>query len=347
MQRPEPQPERKALFLGNYLSARRGTTGPAEILAEHLPKAGIAAKLVSSQEPRLLRAADILFHVLSTRAGVVCADVFSGNVHTILPLVGRIAAFREKPLVLVLHGGQLPEHFERSPEAISRLFRRARRLITPSLYLKAFFEEMGFDVRYLPNPVPLEHFPYAAPAPASPPRLLWVRAFADIYRPELAVDILGELRRSHPAATLTMIGPDVGTLDKVWAHIAHKGLEDAIRVVGPIPHRQLGKFYRTHSVFLNTTQYESFGSAVLEAAASGIPVVSSAVGNIPLLWEDGKEILLAKQPAAGEFSAQIRRILTEPGLSARLSENARLKASQFDVEIVLQNWAGLFNNILA
>jgi L-malate glycosyltransferase len=340
------KPDFKVLFLGNYLSAKRGTIGPSEIIAAHLNKAGIKARRVSSQEPKLFRAAEMLFAILTTRSRLVCADVFSGNIRTILPIVSRIARIRNKQLVLTLHGGQLPEQYERNPESIDKVFQRANCLLTPSLRLKAFFEKKGFQLQYLPNPVLLEHFTYSAPASGQPPRLLWVRAFADIYRPELAVDILGDLKAVYPKATLTMIGPDAGTLVQTQAHIAKKGLESSVEITGPIPHNQLGAYYRSHSVFLNTTEYESFGSAVLEAAASGIPIVSSAVGNIPLLWEDERELLIAKNLNAADFTEKIRVILEERPATRLRSEYARKKAEQFDVEIILAEWQRLVKEIL-
>ncbi len=340
----EQLPIIQALFLGNYLSAQRGTIGPSEILAKHLQTVGIHAILVSAQEAKLYRAADMLLAMLSTRSQLVCADVFSGNILNLLPIVSLIAQFRKKPLVLVLHGGQLPELFEKNPVAISKVFRRATLIVTPSLYLKQYFEKQGFNIQYLPNPVQLEHFPYAPPPPA--PKLLWIRAFAEIYNPALAIDTLVELRRTHPEASLTMIGPNAGTLDQIRIQIAKKGLDDAVKIIGPISNNKLAEHHRSHSVFLNTTAYESFGSAVLEAAASGIPIVSASVGNISLLWKNEHEILFAQSLNAFDFAEKIRHILREPALTRQRSENARKKAEQFDIQFILPQWRTLFDGIL-
>jgi glycosyltransferase involved in cell wall biosynthesis len=77
---------------------------------------------------------------------------------------------------------------------------------------------------------------------------------------------------------------------KTW--LLNWALLEKITFTGPINNTELPAYYSSHSVFLNTTSYESFGMAVLEAAACGIPTVSTPVGEIPLLWKAGEEIML-------------------------------------------------------
>ena len=145
----------------------------------------------------------------------------------------------------------------------------------------------------MPNSIDLEKFPFKRDT-VKKHSLLWVRAFTNIYNPEIPVRILHELRKLFPDVYLTMVGPDKGTLREVEALINRLDLEDHINITGPIPNEELRKYYQSHSVYLNTTSFESFGVAVLEAASCGMPIVSNSVGEIPLIWEDGKNILLVE-----------------------------------------------------
>ena len=111
-----------------------------------------------------------------------------------------------------------------------------------------------------------------------------------------------------------------------------------------IPNDQLPTYLNSHDVFLNTTNYESFGMAVLEAAACGIPIVSTSVGELPLLWEDEKEILLTKAITAEAFSHPVSRLLDDSKLAQQLSQNARKKSEQFDWEVIKLKWLELFKN---
>ncbi len=337
----------KPLFIGNFLSATRGTIGPTESLVKNLRREGITASLCSTKEHKLLRAIDIITRVLFSAYNLLCIDVFTGNLLRLLPVISPLAKLRRKPLVYVLHGGQLPEVYERETLAVQKIFSMASALVTPSLYLKSYFEERGFQVHYLPNSISLQEFPYASPViDATVPKLLWVRAFSSIYNPCLAIETLDILKVSYPGISLTMIGPDAGLLAQVQELVIQKGLSQHVHFIGPVPNNQLGAYYRSHSVFINTTAYESFGVAVLEAAASGIPVVSLNVGNLPLIWADGAEIKLVESHTATAMANTITTVFENPVLAQQMSVQARKKAEQFTIEAILPQWQILLNGLL-
>ena len=79
--------------------------------------------------------------------------------------------------------------------------------------------------------------------------------------------------------------------------------------------------------------------------ACGLCIVSTRVGGIPYLLEDGSDALLVPPNDPDAMAAAVRRILTEPGLAERLSRNARQKASGFDWRTILPRWEALFTEI--
>ncbi|MBE0653253.1 MAG: glycosyltransferase family 4 protein [Bacteroidales bacterium] len=107
---------------------------------------------------------------------------------------------------------------------------------------------------------------------------------------------------------------------------------------------KLYSYYHSHDVFLNTTSYESFGVAVLEAASCGIPVVTTNVGEIPFLWRHGQEILMAENLIPSKFADEIFKIFSDPSLADILSKNARKKAEEFDWELIRDKWLRLFSD---
>jgi glycosyltransferase involved in cell wall biosynthesis len=74
-------------------------------------------------------------------------------------------------------------------------------------------------------------------------------------------------------------------------------------------------------------------------------IVSTNVGELPYLWENGVDALLVPPNDPEAMAAAVKRILTEPGLAEKLSKNARIKAEQFDWPIILPQWEELFNSI--
>jgi glycosyltransferase involved in cell wall biosynthesis len=83
----------------------------------------------------------------------------------------------------------------------------------------------------------------------------------------------------------------------------------------------------------------------MEAAACGLCIVSTNVGELPLLWQDGHDALLVQPADAKAMAGAVRRILTGPGLAERLSRNARFKAEQFDWSVILPLWERVLNNV--
>jgi glycosyltransferase involved in cell wall biosynthesis len=75
--------------------------------------------------------------------------------------------------------------------------------------------------------------------------------------------------------------------------------------------------------------------------ACGLCIVSTNVGGLPFLLENEHDSLLVPPDDPAAMARAIRRILTEPGLSKRLSFNARSKVEAFDWSKILPQWEKL------
>lgn len=330
------------LFVGNYLSKAKGSLGVSENIALNLSKELFDIKLTSRNQNQILRLLDIIKECLMGSFHKMQIDTYSGPAFKIAESASFIARLRGKKLILTLHGGMLPEFYQKNKQRVDKVFKRSAYIQTPSLFVKDFFQKQGIQINYLPNPIQLENFPYNRDS-LKPHSLLWVRAFAPIYNPDLAVQTLFEIRKNYPDATLTMIGPDKGLLAQAVLLIKELELNTAIKILGPIKNTDLYKFYQSHAVFLNTTSYESFGVAVAEAAACGIPVVSTKVGEIPFLWQHEENMLMVKSFDSKEFAIEVSKLFESKELATKISKNARLKAETFDWEVIKEKWISLLS----
>lgn len=328
---------KNVLYTGHFLAAHRGTVSPSERVAHHLRSHGFRINITSTKKSRYSRLLDIIICSAMFKYTINHIDVFSGRSFLVAEIASLVGKIRRKKIFLTLHGGMLPEFYQRHPVRMKNVFKRADKVFSPSLYLKRFFEKEGFGVEYLPNPIDLAKFPYLELyEPAN--KLVWVRAFSPIYNPTLAVETLLHVRQVFPDCTLTMIGPDKGELNKVKALMHQHHLEEAIEITGPVPNEELYRYYHSHAVFLNTTSYESFGMAVMEAAACGIPVVSTPAGEIPLLWENGKDMLITSCWSAESMADRVIQLLTNRYLANEIRQNARRKAEKYDWEEIKSRW---------
>ena len=97
-------------------------------------------------------------------------------------------------------------------------------------------------------------------------------------------------------------------------------------------------WFSQSDIYINTTTVESFGIAVMEAAAAGLCIITTSVGELPHLWIDEEEALLVPSNDPQAMAVAVRRILTEPGLASRLSKNAHEKAMQYDWSVIIPQW---------
>ncbi|MEZ5362585.1 MAG: glycosyltransferase [Bryobacterales bacterium] len=96
---------------------------------------------------------------------------------------------------------------------------------------------------------------------------------------------------------------------------------------------------------MNTARIDNSPVSVVEAMAAGLCVVSTRVGGLPLLVEDQVDCLLTPPGDARAIASAALRILHQPGLSARLSLNARRKAERFDWSVIVPQWERLFTEL--
>lgn len=332
------------LFVGNFLFKTTGTSSVSYRVGKVLRSSGHATSFASRYHNRYIRFLHILSCVAFGAYDIVHIDVFSNNSFLFARVSSYLARLRRKRIVLNLRGGALADYYKGREEKFAALFGAASRIITPSTFLERFFSDEGFRIKYLPNSINIEDFPFNRTG-YQQYSLLWVRAFATIYNPHLAILALKEIQKTYPSATLTMVGPDKGLLTEMRRFITACGLDGSIEIVGPISNKDLFRYYHSHHVYLNTPSYESFGVALLEAASCGMPIVSTSVGEIPHLWRNGEEVLLVNKMDGCALSMKICEIFSDPNLETRLSTNARLQAENFGWDKIRGKWFTMLSDL--
>ena len=341
-------PSRSALFIGAFAPSSQATRGISEDLSIRLASSGWQVRMTSRHASRLGRLADMLCTCWRWRNGyqVAAVDVFSGPAFmwayaacSVLRKIGR-------PYLLMLHGGNLPSFAARRPRLVRTLLASAVAVTTPSRYLFERMQPYRKDLLLMPNAINVNTYDFALRRRVAP-RLVWLRAFHNIYNPEMAIQVLALLTRDFPNIHLTMIGPDKrdGSMHRTRALAERMGVINHLTLSGGLPKEEVPKSLAVADIFLNTSQIDNTPVSVLEAMACGLCIVSTNVGGIPYLVRADQEALLVASNDVEGMAKAIRRVLTEPVLSQRLSYNARKKAEQFDWSIILPAWERLLSSL--
>lgn len=145
------------------------------------------------------------------------------------------------------------------------------------------------------------------------------------------------LAQQIPDVELVIIGD--GPLRKRMQSLAQSlGLAERIRFLGALPHQQVMTWMRKAamlvlpSVRTRTGRNEGLGMVLLEAAATGVPMIGSRQGGIPEAIIDGETGLLVSERNDEELAAAMNTLLNDPAMRLHMGQQARtLVERRFDI----------------
>jgi glycosyltransferase involved in cell wall biosynthesis len=236
-------------------------------------------------------------------------------------LLARAAGRRA---IVAYHGGGADEFLARRRRSVAATLRRAHAVTVPSAYLREVFSRHGIATRVVPNVCELERF-HPAPAPPAVPRLLVSRHLEPIYNVPCAVRAFARIRERFPQAALTILG-DGSDAPRVRETVRKLGLGDRVALPGYVPHGELPRLLRETSILLNPSNVDNAPISILEAFACAVPVVTTRVGGIPFIVEDGRTGLLVDPDDDAAMAEAALRLLERPELAREIAENASREA---------------------
>jgi glycosyltransferase involved in cell wall biosynthesis len=184
---------------------------------------------------------------------------------------------------------------------------------------------LGRDVFYTPNGVDTSFFrPAAAPPPRTPLCVGWAGSLKNQTSAHRGVD--------------EFIAPAVAALDGVELCIAAR--EDRWRDA-----EEMREFYQSLHVYVCASRSEGTPNPCLEAAACGVPIVTTPVGNMPELIRDGENGFFVTRDV-DDIAAKLRRLRDDPELRERMGRAARAAVEAWDWDQQAPRYAAMFDAVL-
>jgi L-malate glycosyltransferase len=331
-------------FIGSMVGRHPGhITQQGQVLADLFEQAGYAVTSASACLNRYRRLLDIIATLIRQRrtTDILVIEVYGGASFVVEDIASRLGRLFGHRLVLWLHGGALPDFFNRHPDWARRVLGRADMIVTPSEFLARAVAAQGFQARIIANVIDLPAYPFRR-RQALQPRLFWMRNIHPIWNPLMAIRVLQRLSRKFPEASLVMGGPDKGSLAEVRQLVEALGLTERVRFTGFLNMEGKAREGSAADIYINTNRIDNAPVAILEAGAMGLPVVTTEVGGIPDLLTDGETALFVPDNDDAAMAAEIERLLGDADLAGRLSENGRQLAERFSWQQVRLQWEELF-----
>ncbi|SCX92876.1 Glycosyltransferase involved in cell wall bisynthesis [Nonlabens sp. Hel1_33_55] len=327
------------LYIGNKLASRNRTASTIDTLGPLLEQEGYQLKFASSRPSKIMRSMEMLAMVWKNKkwVDVVLIDTYSTLNFWYAIFIGRMCHFLKINYVPILHGGNLPIRLETHSRVLNHYLKNAHEVVCPNEYLYSAFAKAGYsNLHIIPNSIEIDNYPFKTRTELEP-KLLWVRSFAEIYNPMMAVKVLEKIRVDYPQATLTMVGPDKdGTMKECRQYSDNQVLD--VKFTGLLSKGAWVELSREADIFLNTSNFDNMPVSIIEAMALGLPVVSTNVGGMSHLIQDKLNGILVDEGNTDQMVTSIKLLVENHELAQSISLNGRKLVSKFSWSVIKKDW---------
>lgn len=328
----------------------------AQALAEHLRAEGVRVRLLPvnpvfpyglrwlRRVPYLRTAVNQILYLASLsalhKADVV--HVFSAAYFSFLlgPAPALLAAkLLGKRLVLNYHSGEAEDHLARWGLLVHPWLRLADQIVVPSTYLHRVFARFGYRVQVIANVIDVSRFTYRERARLAP-RFLSIRNLEPHYGVDVILCAFARIQLRYPRATL-LVGGD-GSQKAALERLAGKLGLTGVRFIGSFSPAEAPRLYDDADILLNASVIDNQPVSLLEAFASGLPVVSTPTGDIGAMLQAGEAgaIIAPNDPDAMALAAFA--LLENPVRARQLARTARASLDRFTWVCVRNSWMSVY-----
>ena len=243
------------------------------------------------------------------------------------------------PYVLHMHGGDFERFYRERCGVLERrllafVYGHAGAVIALTEGWKRKIQAIvpAAPVVVIPNPVRMPRTP--APVATNAPRIAYLGMVKEAKGVYELLEAFGEVKKVHPDARLVVAGD--GELEKLHYKACERDLLDDVETPGWIGAADKDALLQSASVFVLPSHVEALPMALLEAMASGLPVVATRVGGIPEVVTDGREGWLVAPGDPASIADAVTRLLEDPSRRTAMGLAARRRVAEaFSVGAVL------------
>lgn len=280
---------------------------------------------------------------LTRLAAVDVAHVFSAAYASFLlaPLPAMLAARAfNKQVVLHYHSGEADDHLANWGALVHPWLQLAHHIVVPSEYLRGVFARYGHHARVIPNVVDLSHFIYRERRPLRP-RLLSTRNLEPHYRVDVIVQAFARLKPLLPEATLTIAG--YGSEELRLRRLVEDGRLADVTFVGKVAPADMPKLYDDADIYLNASVVDNQPVSILEAFASGLPVISTPTGDIPAMVRHEQTGVLVPAFDPDAMAQAVVGLALQPEQARAFARRAHDTIGRYTWPAVRHAWADVYH----
>lgn len=302
----------------HLLAWLRGVSGLRTLVRETQYLASLVARMADSEIVHHFSASGFYFFAHSLPA----------------VLLGR--CFRKR-VILNYRGGKAEEFLKHWGWSVVPIMRMASQICVPSEFLQEIFAKYGLNSTLLPNIAQTEMFPWKERTRFAP-ALLVTRHLEPMYNTECLLRAFRIVRKRFPAAVLTVAG-DGSEATRLRELVAEWNLA-GVKFCDAVAYLELPALYASHDIYINSSNVDNFPGALVEAACSGLPIVTTGAGGIPRMIRNGENGIVVNLNDEKALAEGVIGLVNNAPVGRSLALQARGWAEQFA-------WPNIFPRLMA
>ena len=251
-----------------------------------------------------------------------------------------VAKLFGKKVILNYRSGEAEDHLQRWRRSAIPTVRLADEVVVPSGYLVDVFARFGLRARSIFNIVDLDRFQFRRREPLRPV-FFANRNLEPLYNVACILRAFARIQQSFPDARLIIAGDGSQrtALESLAAELGLRGVE----FLGRVAPEQMNRLYDAADIYLNSSNIDNMPASIIEAFASGLPVVTTNAGGIPYIVEHEQTGLLVNCDDDEAMANAAIRLLEEDDLAAQVVERARTQChANYTWTAVRDEWLKLY-----
>jgi glycosyltransferase involved in cell wall biosynthesis len=265
---------------------------------------------------------------------------------------------KEIPSVLMIQGENDLFNFDDAHWTVDRLrpvvIKKSRRIIAQTGYQREFLEqEFGVSSLVLPNGVDAESF---KPVPKDEARsdlgldpstryIISVGAFLPFKGYEDLIRAFAHVHESIPESRLLLLG-DGPQRKQLWRVARDLDIRDHVQFEGWVPFEKMPQYLSASEIFVHPSSSEGFPNVVLEAMASGLPVVMTNVVGLNAYFEDGRNCYFVPPKDEKALEEKILLLLRDEALAEEIGARNLELAKEYDWSVFAEKLEAILEGIL-
>lgn len=343
----------RILYISNYRKGFGGISSQVDLLNSYAQAEGYSTCIFSTKGNPIKRIG-LFFKLLCVARKYDVLHIHGCSGWGMLPVVYGVIAGKiwRKRIIVTYHGGEAAEYFAKHGVFARRWLKRADKVIVLSGFLKKVFDEYQIPCVVIPNIAKLadaqEHSAYQWEAP----RLISVRHLRELYNISCILRAYANIKERVPGARLTILGdgPQRHELEQMALEIEeniknkYKNIEnnistESIRFIGQVENKEMGRYLAESDIMLSAPHIDNMPVSLMEAMNAGTLVISSRVGGVPYMIDDGVSGMLFEDDNAEEMASKILQAIKNPKETESMIANAKKDVAKYE-------WSNIRKQIL-